>query len=145
MGLPKTRNGYDSILNVVDRYTKRGHFIATVETVDAPGVAELFKNHVWKLHGLPERTISDRGPQFNSAFLKALYKDLNIEPRFSTAYHLQTDGQSERVNQFIEQFLRLYTNYQQDDWDRFLAMAEFAYNNTENKSIKTTPFFADTG
>lgn len=143
--LPKTKNGKDSILNVVDRYTKRGHFIATTETVDAQGTAELFKDHVWKDHGLPLRTISDRGPQFNSEFLKELYRALNIEPRFSTAYHPQTDRQSERVNQFIEQYLRLYTSYQQDDWDRFLAMAEFAYNNTENRSTKTTPFFADTG
>lgn len=145
VGLPKTKNGHDSILNVVDRYSKRAHFIPTTETIDAAGTAELFKNHVWNDHGLPLRTISDQGPQFNSDFLKALYKKLRIEPHFSTAYHPQTDGQSERVNQFLEQFLRLYTNYQQNDWDRFLAMAEFAYNNTENRSTKTTPFFADIG
>lgn len=145
VGLPKTPKGHDAILNVVDRLSKRGHFIPTTETIDAKGTAELFTNHVWKHHGLPLRTISDRGPQFNATFLQELYKALQIEPNFSTAYHPQTDGQSERVNQYIEQYLRLYTSYQQDDWDRFLALAEFAYNNSENKTIGTTPFFADTG
>lgn len=145
VGLPKTNSGHDAILNMVDRHTKRGHFIATDKTVDAKGTAELFSNHVWKLHGLPLRTISDRGPQFNAQFLKELYSILQIEPNFSTAYHPQTDGQSERVNQYIEQYLHLYTSYQQEDWDRFLALAEFAYNNSENKTIGTTPFFADTG
>lgn len=145
VGLPKTSRGFDAILNVVDRLSKRGHFIPTTETIDAKGTADLFMNNVWKNHGLPLRTISDRGPQFNAIFLQELYKALQIEPNYSTAYHPQTDGQSERVNQYIEQYLRLYTSYQQDDWDRFLALAEFAYNNSENKTIGTTPFFADTG
>lgn len=77
--------------------------------------------------------------------MRELFKILQIEPNYSTAYHPQTDGQSERVNQYIEQYLRLYTSYQQEDWDRFLALAEFAYNNSENKTIGTTPFFADMG
>ena len=142
--LPKS-NGYDAILVVVDRLTKMSHFIPTTTKVDAEGTALLFRQHVWKHHGTPERTVSDRGTVFNSKFLKALYELLGIKPLMSTAYHPQTDGQTERVNQNLEQYLRLYTTYLQDDWSNLLDTAEFTYNNTEHSSTGMTPFFANYG
>ncbi|KAG8916674.1 hypothetical protein FRC01_002921 [Tulasnella sp. 417] len=144
-GLPTTKKGHNAILTVCDRKSRRAHYLPTKDTVTAEGIADLFVDHVWKLHGLPERTYSDRGPQFNSRWTRQTYERLQIEPRFSTAYHPQTDGQTERANQEIEQFLRLYTSHRQDDWDQYLALGEFAYNNRLNASIGTTPFFADLG
>lgn len=144
-GLPNTPRGHNAILTVVCRFTKRAHFLPTTDKADAPEVARLFRDRVWSLHGLPARTYSDRGPQFNAKFLTSLYNLLGIEPRFSTAYHPQTDGQSERANQSIEQYLRLYTSHRQNDWDEWLALGEFAFNNTKNTSTGTTPFFADLG
>lgn len=143
--LPMTKKGHDAILNVVDRFSKRAHFIPCNKTINAEGTARLFLEHVWKLHGTPNRTVSDRGTTFNSAFMRELYKNLGIEPSFSTAYHPQTDGQTERVNQSLEQFLRLYTSHLQDDWDEWLPIAEFQYNNSVNSSTGFTPFYVDEG
>lgn len=97
------------------------------------------------MHGLPESVISDQGTQFISHFMKALYQLLGIKITASTAYHPQTDGQTERVNQEIEQFLRLFINQRQDDWYEWVAIAEFAYNNRIHASTQTTPFLLDTG
>ena len=113
-GLPDS-HGYDAIMVVVDRFTKMIHVIPTNGTVSSEGVARLFWDNVWKLHGLPQRVISDRGPQFASKFMKALNQLLGITTALSTAYHPQTDGQTERVNQDIEQYLCLFVNYQQDN------------------------------
>jgi hypothetical protein len=107
--------------------------------------AERFLTHVWKLHGLPLETVSDRGRPFNNAFMKALYTRLGINPRFSTAYHPQTDGQTERVNQHIEQYLRLFVNHRQSNWASLLPLAEFTYNNSVNTSTGRTPFYANYG
>lgn len=108
--LPESK-GSTAILVVVCRLTKMAHFIPTVSSVDAPEVARLFLNHVWLKHGLPTCTVSDRGTQFNSQFLRQLYELLGITPSFSTAYHPQTDGQTERINQELEVYLRAYVNY----------------------------------
>src|SRR3984957_8343514 len=95
-------NGYDSILIVVDYFTKMAHFIPTREDIDAKGVAELFLNYVWKLHGTPKSVVSDRGSVFTSKFLTELYRLMDIKPHLSTAYRPQTDGQTEWVNQTIK-------------------------------------------
>src|ERR1700722_1443007 len=137
--------GYDSILVVIDSFTKMAHFIPTREDIDAPGVAELFLNYVWKLHGTPDSVVSDRGAVFASRFLKELYHRLQIKPRLSTAYHPQTDGQTERVNQVLENFLRTYTSHRQDNWAELLPFAEFAYNNVPHSATGFSPFFANTG
>ncbi|QRV83751.1 Retrotransposable element Tf2 protein [Ceratobasidium sp. AG-Ba] len=118
------------------------HFIPTTSRASAADVANLFVTYVWKLHGLPSKTISDRGPQFNSTFLKQLYKRLDIKPSLSTAFRPQTDGLAERLNQVVEIYLRHYVAYKQDDWVGILPMAEFAYNNSVNASTNQTPFFA---
>lgn len=102
--LPES-HGFNAILVVVDRLSKRAHMIPTTTEVDSIGIARLFRDHVWKDHGLPEEVISDRGTQFISKFMKELYALLHIKSAASTAYHPQTDGQTERVNQEVEQFL----------------------------------------
>ncbi|CUA68987.1 Transposon Tf2-12 polyprotein [Rhizoctonia solani] len=140
VGLPESE-GYDAILTVVDRLSKMVHFIPTHSNATATDVANLFVNFIWKLHGLPRKTISDRGPQFNAKFLRQVYKRLNIEPHFSTAYRPQVDGQSERLNQFVEIYLRHYINYRQTDWVAALPLAEFVYNNGKHSGSKHSPFY----
>jgi transposase InsO family protein len=138
-------HGFDAVMNVVDTLSKRAHFIPTHTTVTAEGAARLFLHHVWKLHGLPLRVVSDRGTQFVANFTKELYRLLGIKLASSTAYHPQTDGQTERVNQELEQYLRLFTNERQSDWDDLLPLAEFQYNNRVHASTQSTPFALDTG
>jgi len=94
--------GYNSILVVVDRFTKMGHFIPTTEKTNTEGLAHLFRDNVWKLHRLPDSIISDRGPQFTAGIMKELNRMLGIETKLSTAFHPQTDGQTERMNQELK-------------------------------------------
>src|SRR5882672_7747854 len=141
--LPPSR-GYDAIMVVVDHLYKRTHVIPTTSDVTAARVAKLFRDHVWKLHGLPEAVISDRGTQFVSNFTQSLSQLLGIRVAASMAYHLQMDGQTEWVNQEVEQFLRLFVNQQQDDWYEWLAIAEFAYNDRIHASTCSSPFMMDT-
>ncbi|QRV81318.1 Retrotransposable element Tf2 protein [Ceratobasidium sp. AG-Ba] len=137
--LPESQ-GMDSILVVIDRFSWQAHFIPCLESTNAEGVANLFIKEVWKLHGLPKTTVSDRGPTFNSQFLKALYAKLGINPKFSTAFHPETDGITERTNQWLEGFLRSFCNYRQDDWVRWLPIAEFCHNNQINSATGKTAF-----
>jgi len=137
--------GYDSILVVVDRLTKMVHFIPTTEKTSAEGLARLFRDNVWKLHGLSESIISDRGPQFAAGLMKELNGMLGIKSKLSTAFHPQTDGQTERVNQELEQYLRMFIDHRQEQWPEWLGTAEFAYNNKAHLSIKTSPFKANYG
>jgi len=104
--------GYDLILVVVDRLTKMAHFIPTTEKTTAGGLARLFKDNVWKLHGLPESIISDRGPQFAAGVMRELNTMLGINSKLSMAFHLQTDEQTERMNQELEQYLRIFIDHQ---------------------------------
>lgn len=140
--LPES-HGYNALFVVVDRFSKRAHVIPTTSDVDSIGIARLFRDHVFKLHGLPEEVISDRGTQFVSKFMRELNKLLGIKIAASTAYHPQSDGQTERVNQEIEQYLRLFVNHRQDDWFDWIALAEFSYNNRMHSSTKSTPFMLD--
>jgi len=142
--LPES-GGYDAIIVVVDSVSKHAHFMETVTTVTAAGAMNLYLRHVWKHHGLPRKVISDRGPQFIAAFMKELYRLLGIELASSTAYHPQTDGQTERVNQELEQYIRLFINERQDNWNSLIPLAEFAYNNHVHSSTQQTLFFLDTG
>jgi len=137
--------GYNSILVVVDQLTKMVHFIPTTEKTSAKGLARLFRDNVWKLHGLPESIISDRGPQFAAGLMRELNQMLGIESKMSTVFHPQTDGQTERVNQELEQYLRMFIDHQQEQWPDWLGMAEFTYNNKAHLSTKTLPFKANYG
>lgn len=140
-GLPLSE-GKDSILVVVDRFSKGIHLIPCKEEgMTAEVTARLFLDNVWKLHGTPETTISDRGTQFNNEFIRRLYELLGIHPNFSTAYHPETDGQTERINQIVEQYLRMFVNDRQDDWVKLLPLAEFSYNNAASSTTGNTPFF----
>jgi len=96
---------YDSILVVVDRFTKMAHFIPTTERTSAEVLAQLFRNNIWKLHGLPDSIISDRRPQFVAGIIKELNHILEINTKLSTVFHPQIDGQTERMNQELEQYL----------------------------------------
>jgi hypothetical protein len=145
MQLPRTPRGYDAILVVVDRLTKRAHFIPTTTAVTAPGVARLFINEIFRLHGLPRSIVCDRDTRFVSKFWQSLLDILDVRLNMSTAFHPQTDGQTERVNRTLEQVLRTCVNYEQNDWDTHLPVVEFAYNNAKQTSINMSPFYADLG
>jgi len=127
-GLQRSKD-HNALWVVVDRLTKQRHLVPCSTTVDARDLADLFLQHVFRLHGLPRTITSDRGPQFASAFWHRLCARLGIEPQLSTAFHPQTDGQTERMNAVMEQYMRSYLNYLQDDWADWLPIAEFASNN----------------
>jgi len=113
MKLPLAQ-GYNSILVVVDRLTKMVHFIPTTEKTSAEGLARLFRDNTWKLHRLPESIILNRGPQFAAELMWELNRMLGIKSKLSMAFHPQTNGQTERVNQELEQYLRMFINYRQE-------------------------------
>ena len=131
--------GYDAILVVCDWMSKMVHFIPTTEQTSAKGLVKLFRDNVWKLHGLPESIISDRGPQFVAELTKELNEMLGISTKLSTAYHPQTDGQTERTNQELEQYLRMFVDHWQETWPEWMATAEFAYNNKVQTSTQQSP------
>ena len=143
-GLPWS-NGFNALLVVVCRLTKMRHFISCWDTCTAEQLAELYACHIFRLHGLPKTIISDRGSQFLAKFWRALCKALKIEALLSTPYHPRTDGQSERVNAILEQYLQAYVNYLQDDWEAWLHLAEFATNNHASETTRMSPFFANYG
>lgn len=144
VGLPTSR-GYDSILVVVDRLTKMRHFIPCHSTCNSEDVARLYIKHIWRSHGLPRTIVSDRGQQFVAAFWKHLTQRLDITNLLSTAYHPETDGQTERMNAILEQYLRVYVSYLQDDWSEWLPLAEFASNSVRSEATGVSPFFANYG
>ena len=104
------------ILVVCNRLSKITHFVATTEETLAKGLARLFRDNMWKLHRLPESIVSDRGPQFAAEMTKKLNSMLEIKMKLSTAFHPQTDGQTERMNQKLEQYLRFFVDHRQKDW-----------------------------
>ena len=140
-----TSKGHDSILVVCDRFSKMSHFVATTERMTVEGLARLFGDNMWKLHGLPESVISDRGLQFAAGIMRELNKMLGIETKLSTAYHLETDRQIERTNQELEQYLRMYVNHRQNNWAEWLATAEFAFNNKVHTVTKMSLFQVNYG
>jgi transposase InsO family protein len=144
-GLPVSRrNGvvYDAILVIVDRYTKMARYIPCQKTTTAIDLADLFIHEVVRFFGLPSGIVSDRGSVFTSQFWADICFIAKVKRRLSTAFHPQTDGQTERQNQTLEQYLRAYVNTKQDDWVSLLPLAEFAYNNSCHPSSKVSPFFA---
>jgi len=117
------------------------HFVPTTEKT----IARLFRDNVWQLHGLPESIISDRGLQFAVELMRELNEILGIKTKLSTAFHPQTDEQTERMNQELEQYLRMFIDHRQVQWPEWLGMAEFIYNNKAHSGTKVLPFKANNG
>ena len=126
-------------MNVMDSVSKMSHFIPTHTMITALRAACLFLTHVWKLHGLLRQIVSDQGPQFIAEFTWELYQLLGVKLAATTAYHPQGDGQMEQVNQGLEQYLQLFVNERQDNWDELLPLAEFQYNNHVHSATQQTP------
>ncbi len=144
-GLPpslRRGNVYDTILVVVDRYTKMACYIATTKDIDAPGLADLIFERIISQYGIPNGIVSDRGSVFTSAFWSEICFYTKVKRRLSTAFHPQTDGQTERQNQTLEHYLRVYATEEQDNWARLLPFAEFTYNNSVQATTKCSPFYA---
>jgi Integrase zinc binding domain len=138
--LPKNGD-CDSVLTIVDHdCTKVALFFPCNKSVDAIGVAMIYAQQVFPHYGIPRKIISDRDPCFTANFVRAVCAQLNIKQNISTAYHLQTDGQSEWANAQLEQYLRIYGNAEQDDWVTLLPMAQYVHNLWINTSTGYTPF-----
>ena len=134
--------GYDSILTITDQgCTKMTHFVPCNETITAEETTRVFLEVIVRRYGLPNKIISDWDPRFTSKFVQELCRTLGIQQNISSAYHPRTDGQSERNNQWVETYLRFFTNHQQTDWAEHLPLAEFAHNDWKNETMKNTPFF----
>ena len=141
-GLPRTLHGYNSIWVVVDRLTKSAHFLPVKDRYTVDKYAELYLTKIVCLHGVPQSIVSDRGPQFTARFWKSLHDAMGTDLTFSTAYHPQTGGQTERVNQILEDMLRSCAIIYGKSWDECLPFAEFSYNNSYQASIEMSPFEA---
>ncbi|CAH9101779.1 unnamed protein product [Cuscuta epithymum] len=142
MGLPKTTGGYDAIWVIVDRLTKSAHFIPISASISLEKLAKLYIQEIVRLHGVPKSIISDRDSRFTSHFWKCVQQSLGTKLKFSTAFHPQTDGQTERTNQILEDMLRACALDFQGGWVKYLSLAEFAYNNSYQATIGMAPYEA---
>jgi hypothetical protein len=137
--------GFTTILVVVDHFTKQALFIPTHDTITSAQLAELFIIHVFSKYEVLSHVISARGSKFVSRFFRSLRKALNMKLHFTLGYHLEGDGQTERIHQTLEQYLQIYSNFQQDNWHTLLPIAEFCYNNTPSSTTGVSPSFANKG
>jgi transposase InsO family protein len=140
MGLPRIQMGYDSIWAIVDRLTKVAHFIPVKTTYFGPQLAKFYVSRIVCLHGVPKKIVSDRGTQFTLRFWERLHETLDTQLCFSSAYRPQTDDQTERVNQILEDMLRACALQYGGRWDKSLSYAEFSYSNSYQESLKMAPF-----
>ncbi|GKB98281.1 putative reverse transcriptase domain-containing protein [Tanacetum coccineum] len=140
--LPRTPSEYDSIWVIVDRLTKSAYFIPMNEKYKMEKLTRLYLKEIVYRHGVPVSIISDRDPRFASRFWRSLQKSLGTNLDMSTAYHPETDGQSERTIQTLEDMLRACVIDFGSGWDKHLPLAEFSYNNSYHASIKAAPFEA---
>src|SRR5260370_28729200 len=138
-------DSFTAILVIVDHLTKQSLFIPTHDTINSPQLAQLFLTHIFSKHGVTSHVTSDQGTKFVSHFFCSLGKLLQMELHFTSGYHPEGDGQTECINHVLEQYLRAYTNYQQDDWASLLPVAEFAYNNAPSATTGVSPFFMNKG
>jgi hypothetical protein len=138
-----TASGYTGILVIVDRLTKMAIYLSCRKDIDSPELARLFFEHVISKRGVPDNIVTDRGTQLTSRFWTRVCSHLSTDDRLWTAFHPQTDGQTEGQNQTIEQYLRAFSNYEHDNWVELLPLAKFAYNNAIHASTRMTPFWAN--
>ncbi|KAA0043143.1 pol protein [Cucumis melo var. makuwa] len=141
-GLPRTLRGFTVIWVVVDRLTKSAHFVPGKSTYTASKWAQLYMSEIVRLHGVPVSIVSDRDARFTSKFWKGLQTAMGTRLDFSTAFHPQTDGQTERLNQVVEDMLRACALEFPGSWDSHLHLMEFAYNNSYQATIGMAPFEA---
>jgi hypothetical protein len=139
VGLPKIQSGYDSIWVIVDRLSKVVHFIPIKTTYKGSKLVELYIARIVCLHGVPKKIVSNRGTQFTSKFWEKLHESMDTKLKFSSTYHPQTDGYTERVNQILEDILRACALKDNQSWDKCLPYAKFSYNNSYQESIKMAP------
>lgn len=137
---PTTKNGHSYCMSVTDRLTRMAHFIPCTKTVTGKEAATLFARHIFRLHGVPQKLISDKDPRFTSDFWQQLFKILGSKLAMSTAFHPQTDGLAERIHRTIETMLRHYVDTKHEDWDEKLYVLEFAYNNAPHSVTEKSPF-----
>ena len=142
IGLSHSNDGYDSIWVIVDRLTKSAHFLLVKATYPVAKLAKLYVKHIMCLHEVPVFIVSDRGYVFTSRFWQKLQEAMGTRLDFSTAFHPQTDGQSERMIQILENILRMYVMDLGGSWDEQLPLVEFSYNNNYHSSIKMAPYEA---
>jgi len=142
IGLSMTWRQHDSIMVVVDKLTKVAHFIPVKYMHKTNDIGNIFMKEIFKLHGFPKAIVSDRDVKFTSNFWKGLFADLGTKLNFSTAYHPQIDGQTERVNQVLEDMLRMYVMDKPTKWEDYLHLVEFAYNNGHQESLGMSPYEA---
>ena len=133
---PHTQRGYDSIWVIVDRLTKVAHFLPVNTNYDGAKLAKLYMDRIVSLHGVPKKIVSDWGTQFTSQFWRKVHDSLGTKLNFSSTYHPQTDGQTERVNQILEDMLRACALQYGTSWDTRLPYAEFSFNNSHQTSLK---------
>jgi len=138
-------SGFDTILVIVDRLSKQAIFILTHDTITSAELAHLFVIHVFSKYGVPSHVTSDCGSEFVSHFFCSLGTVLDMRLHFTSGYHPEANGQAERTNQTLEQYLHVYCNYQQDNWSKLLPLVEFAYNNAPSATTGVSPFFANKG
>jgi hypothetical protein len=138
--LPRTSKQHDSIMVVVDKLTKDAHFIPLKTTQNATNVVDIFLKEVARLHKIPNTIVSDRDPKFTSNFWKGMFKGFRTNLNFSTAYHPESNGHTERVNRVIEYMLRMYVMDKPSRWEDYLHLVEFAYNNGYHTTLKMSPF-----
>jgi hypothetical protein len=140
VGLSLKARRHDSIFIVVDTLTKSAHFILVRTMYQAPDIARVLISEIVRLDGVPKRIISDRGSMFTERFWTSFQEALRTQINFSTAYHPEIDGQTERTNHTLEDMLRMYVMDQQNHWEEFLPLLEFTYNNSYQSTIKMVPF-----
>ena len=138
--LPKSTRQNDTIMVVVDKLSKFAHFIPVKSTCKAIDIAKIFMKDIFILHGMPREIISNRDTKFTSILLKSLMDGFETRLFFSTTYHPQTDGKTERVNQILEDMLRMHVIHQPNKWEDYLPLVEFSYNNGYQESLKMIPF-----
>jgi hypothetical protein len=142
VGLPLTSHRHNAILVIVDKLTKSANFIPVRDTYDITDVAHVFVNEVIRLHGIPKKIISDKNSRFTSMFWTSLQSALGTQLNLSTTYHPETNGQTERANQVMEDMLMMYVMDNQTQWEKYLPLVEFTYNKIFHSSIKMPPYKA---